>query len=486
MAEERSRDRSSSAESQPKFPGCSHFRCRNDNHLRCQQFRLNEGQSLCTQDSPCLVCKLGLVAWGAGCASQGQRSEKSTQGRSGGEGSQESWRDHGRFRGDTRSGRGDSTSFQAFQVRGIVQDEADENQSHDVWILSTQVRGFQCLGGGTAQLSRVGPPQVQESRAQAKTQGRQIRILRDIRRDGSRRESERSRPSSSGGSSSQRRAESGSVSKVSDTRPSASSSRHHHHSSGDRRSLSSTSSRASPDRRSLPSHERRRESADRTGQTYITRRDVKLSPKNSKPPEKRTITVVSSPARQVHVESAQSRQRRQTARQVPTRQQAMARTQVAARQHATAQPQATTRPQVTVQIQVTARHRGRAAHSGRPSQWRPSGCLGSWVRATVWWTGWDGRPSTPSNRSTTWNPGSYLARGWTTHLQVYRDQQPAFPFHPEIHQSGNAGRLYVNVDVTTASDGPVQCSSCSSLSSRPVSSSGSQTWLNQQEISHAG
>ena len=75
--------------------------------------------------------------------------------------SQESqWRDQGRFRGDTRSGRGDTTTFQAFQVRGIVQDETDENQSHGIWILSTQVRGFQRLGGGTAQLSRVGPPQV--------------------------------------------------------------------------------------------------------------------------------------------------------------------------------------------------------------------------------------------------------------------------------------------------------------------------------------
>ena len=140
-------------------------------------------------------------------------------------------------------------------------------------------------------------------------------------------------------------------------------------------------------------------------------------------------------------------------------------------------------------------HRGRPGHSGRPGQWRPSGCLGSWVRsqfrATVWWTGRGGWPSTPSNRRSgrigrTWNPGSYHARGWIRRLQVYRDQQPAFPFHSEIHQSGNAGRLYVYVDVTTASDGPVQCSSCSSLSSGPVSSAGSQTWLNQQEISHAG
>ena len=63
---ERSRDRSSSTESQPKFPECSHFRRRNDNHRRCQQCRLNDGLPLCTQDSPCLVCKDWLPeAWTA-------------------------------------------------------------------------------------------------------------------------------------------------------------------------------------------------------------------------------------------------------------------------------------------------------------------------------------------------------------------------------------------------------------------------------------
>ena len=121
-----------------------------------------------------------------------------------------------------------------------------------------------------------------------------------------RRESERARPSSSGGSSSRRRAESGSVSKASDTRPSSSSSRHHQHlSTGDRPSLSSSSSRASPDRKSQPSHrERRRESSDRTGGTFVVRREFQLSPPKSKTPEKRTITVVASAARQIHIESA--------------------------------------------------------------------------------------------------------------------------------------------------------------------------------------
>ena len=57
MADSRSRDRSSSAESQLKFPGCTHFRRRNDNHFRCQQCRLNEGLTLCTEDSPCDICK---------------------------------------------------------------------------------------------------------------------------------------------------------------------------------------------------------------------------------------------------------------------------------------------------------------------------------------------------------------------------------------------------------------------------------------------
>ena len=180
----------------------------------------------------------GLVAWGVGCASQGQHSEKSMQGRSGGEGSQESqWRDHGRFCGETRSGRGDTTTFQAFQVQGIVQDETDKNQSQDLWILNQPK-------SEASSVSAVGRPSSHGSdRRRSRSPERKWRHGDDKRqdsprrqssqRDRSRRESKRSRPSSSGGSSSRRRAESGSVSKASDTRPSASSSRHHHHSSGD-------------------------------------------------------------------------------------------------------------------------------------------------------------------------------------------------------------------------------------------------------------
>ena len=74
---ERSHDRSSSVESQPKFPGCSHFRRRNNNHLRCQQCRLNEGQPLCTQDRPCLVCKDWLPeAWAAQAKANAQKTRR--------------------------------------------------------------------------------------------------------------------------------------------------------------------------------------------------------------------------------------------------------------------------------------------------------------------------------------------------------------------------------------------------------------------------
>ena len=264
---------------------------------------LSQRRSISLHSRQSLSRLQGLVAWGVGGASQGQRTEKSTQGRSGGESSQESWRDHGRFRGDTRSGRGDSTSFQAFHVRGIVQDEAttstESSQPKSV------ASSFSVVGRPSSHRSdrrRSRSPERKRQHGDDKHQDSPRH--QSSRRDGSRWESEWSRPSSSGGSSSRRRAESGSVSKASDTRLSASSSRHHHHSSGDHRSLSSSSSRASPDRRSPPSHERRRESADRTGPTYVARWDVKLSPKHSKLPDKRTITVVSSPARQVHVESA--------------------------------------------------------------------------------------------------------------------------------------------------------------------------------------
>ena len=59
-----SRDRSSSTEPLLKFPGCSHYRRWSNNHFWCQQCRLNEGLTLCTQEGPGDVCKDWLPeAW---------------------------------------------------------------------------------------------------------------------------------------------------------------------------------------------------------------------------------------------------------------------------------------------------------------------------------------------------------------------------------------------------------------------------------------
>ena len=85
-------------------------------------------------------------------------AEKSSQGRCRGESSEERKWDHGRFGGVTRTKR--RFSYQAYQIRRYVQGQAVEN-SHK--FLSTQVRGFQHHGGGTAQLPRVGPPQVEDA-----------------------------------------------------------------------------------------------------------------------------------------------------------------------------------------------------------------------------------------------------------------------------------------------------------------------------------
>ena len=301
---ERSRDRFSSAESQPKFSGCSHFRRRNDNHLRCQQCRLNEGQSLCTQDSPCLVCKDWLPeAWAAQAKANAQKTRRKAATAA-----------KAAKKASERDAMDDSVEIHASEDTLHFPSKRSSSEGSS----KAKRTKTKAMSSGSSEskfvVSAVERPSSHGSdRRRWRSADRKRRHGADNRQDSSRcqssrrREDERSRPSSSGGSSSRKRAESGSVSKASDTRPSASSSQHHRHhqSSGDRRSLSSASSRASPDRKSPPSHhERRRESADRTGHSYVARRDVQLSPKVVKPPEKRTITVISSPARQVHVESA--------------------------------------------------------------------------------------------------------------------------------------------------------------------------------------
>ena len=48
-----------------------------------------------------------------------------------------------------------SIPLQAFQQRRVVQGQTNQDKSHEFWVLGTEVHGFY---GGTAQLSRVGPP----------------------------------------------------------------------------------------------------------------------------------------------------------------------------------------------------------------------------------------------------------------------------------------------------------------------------------------
>ena len=153
---ERSRDRSSSAESQPKFRGCSHFRRRNDIHLCCQQCRLNEGQLLCTQDSPCLVCKDWLPeAWAAQAKAKAQKTRrkaaaaaKAAKKASEREAMDDSVEIHApddtlQFPSKRSSSDGSSKAIQT------------KTKATSFWVLGTEVRGFY---GGTAQPSRVGPP----------------------------------------------------------------------------------------------------------------------------------------------------------------------------------------------------------------------------------------------------------------------------------------------------------------------------------------
>ena len=301
---ERSRDRSSSTESQPKFPECS--RRRNDNHRRCQQCRLNDGLPLCTQDSPCLVCKDWLPeAWTSQAKATAQRNRhKAAAAAKAAKKESEMMEDSVELHAPR----------DAFPTKRTKSKDSSKAKRSKTAAISSRPKSV------ASSVSLVGRPSSHGSdHRRSRTPERKRRHGEEkrhesprhpsSRRDGhssDRRESERARPSSSGGASSRRRAESGSVLKASDTRPSSSSSRHHqHHSSGDRRSLPSSSSRASPDRKSQPSHrERRRESSDRTGGMFVARWDVQLSPAKSKAPEKRTITVVASPARQIHIESA--------------------------------------------------------------------------------------------------------------------------------------------------------------------------------------
>ena len=488
MAEERSRDRSSSAESQPKFPGCSHFRRRNDNHFCCQQCRLNEGQSLCTQDSPCLVCKDWLPeAWVAQAKANAQRNRrKAAAAAKAAKKAEETMDDSVEIHAQE----------EAIQLPSKRPTSEGPSKTKRVKTKATASKESSQPKSVASSVSVVGQPSSQGSgRRRSRSPERKRRHRGDKHQESPRHQSSRrdglgERESGPGqvplvvpapggvpspAVSPRRRTpicqplpldiiiilgaiidpfilgvsrpqvSAQSWEKTRECRPDGSDVR--------RQTGCQAVPQAFPD--AWEENDHGGLFAGPAGSYWIGPRSSSPGPGGGRPRGGRPGRC--RPGSRWRPGNTQRHGRRQ--------------------RHS---------HRWRFGYRWRPSHRGRACHSGRPSQWRPSRCLRSWVRPTLWWTGWDGRPSRPSSRSTTWNSGSYIARGWTRRFQVYRGQQLAFPFHPEIHQSRNAGRLHVNVNVTTASDGPVQCSSGSSLSSRPGSSSGSQRWLNQQEISHAG
>ena len=237
---ERSRDRSSSTESQPKFPECSHFRRRNDNHRRCQQCRLNDGLP---QDSSCLVCQDWLPeAWTAQAKAIAQRTRRKAAATA------KAVRKETEMLDDSVELHAPGDAFPTKRTKSSDSSKAKRSKTATS---SSQPKSVASSVTAVERPSSHGSDHRRSRTPERKRRHGEERCHESLRHQSSRhegpssdrRESERARPSSSAGSSSRRRAESGSVSKASDTRPSRSSSRHHqHHSSGDRRSLSSSSS----------------------------------------------------------------------------------------------------------------------------------------------------------------------------------------------------------------------------------------------------
>ena len=175
MAESKSRDWSSSTESQLKFPGCTYYRRRNDNHYRCQQCRLNEGLTLCTEDSPCEIYKDWLLeAWQAQAKSNEQkRRRKAAAVAKAAKKSQEretmdvSVEIHAPEEvlqlTPKRSSQGSSKSKRAKTATssGSKATEMEQSAVRAFQVLWTQeILGFQRVCGGTAQRRRVRTPQI--------------------------------------------------------------------------------------------------------------------------------------------------------------------------------------------------------------------------------------------------------------------------------------------------------------------------------------
>ena len=413
MVEPKSRDRSSSTESQRKFPGGTHYRRRNDNHYRCQQCRLNEGLTLCTEDSPCEICKDWLPeAWQAQekaneqkhrCkAAAAAKAAKKSQERDTMDDSVEIHTQEEVIQlnptkrksdGSSKTKRAKTATGSGSKATGVEQSAGRPSRSREPKksvassvSMVERPRSDSSSGakGSEYHRSRSGERNRRSQRSDRRQDS--PRSHHSSRHDSGCWEGERARPTSSGGSSSRRQADSmggpGSsrvFSRATDVRPSGSSSHSHHHhrkSSGDRRSLSSSSLRESADHKSPPGHHQdgRRESAERSGSSFISRREVQLSPAIAQSPERRTITVIASPARQNTLKNLQLkwttqqewrvRQRLWTAQQVTAQ-------QVTARQMTTRQVRAQ---------QMTAQHMMGQQVTGQQAD--PSW---SWMKSRTLW-----------------------------------------------------------------------------------------------------
>ena len=340
MAEPKSCDRSSSTESQLKFLGCMHYRRCNDNHYRCQQCHLNKGLTLFTEDSPCEVCKDWLPeAWQAQEKANEQKRKckaakaaKKSQEREPMDDSVEihAPEDALQLPPTKRKSDGSSKTKRAKTATGSGSKATEVEQSagrpsrfrepkKSVSSSVSVVEWPKSDGGSESKGSEHHRSRSGERHRRSHGSDRRQdspRSHHSSRHDSGRREGEWTRPTLSGGSSSRRQADStigpGSSrvsSRPTDVRPSGSSSHSHHHhhkTSVDRRSLSSSSSRASADRKSLPGHHQggRRESAERSGSSYVSRREVQLSPAIAQSPERRTIMVIPSPNWPEHIEES--------------------------------------------------------------------------------------------------------------------------------------------------------------------------------------
>ena len=318
MAE--SRDRSSSTEPQLKFPGCSHYRRRSDN-CRCQQCRLNEGLTLCTQKASRDVCKDWMpeawqvlenavqekqkrkVASAAKAAKKSQEMDGSIEIHAPEEGLQVppvKHRDDGSSKKLDLTKRADSATSLA--SRAMEADSADwPSRSGDKKkILSSSVSVVgRSRSDGSPVPSGTKGSEHHRSRSGDRNRwshGSERRHNSPRSRHSPRqcRSGERARPTSSSGGSSSRARHADSVdapgsSHASGTamevQPSSSSTRHQRHhsrSSGDHRSLSS----------------------EKSGLSYVSRREVQLSPVVPQAHVRRTITVIPSPPRPARMDES--------------------------------------------------------------------------------------------------------------------------------------------------------------------------------------